>query len=141
MWWLSKATHQVCPRCLVPGRNVTLRETWSRNRQGQGWPAPTTACSKPGLWRDDGKVGARKLPFCWGASSSACLDRKRGTRQEWPFCLTQIFFLVASVAGLGPGTHLFAGPLVSVHLHHALAEDVKGVFFLLRPISSQALSF
>lgn len=42
---------------------------------------------------------------------------------------------------MGTVTHLFAGPLVSVHLHHALAEDVKGVFFLLRPISSQALSF
>lgn len=54
---------------------------------------------------------------------------------------SDFFFLVASGTGLGPGTHLFAGPLVSVHLHHALAEDVKGVFFLLRPISSQALSF
>lgn len=38
------------------------------------------------------------------------------------------------------GSDLFAGPFVSVHLHHALAEDVKGVFFLLRSISSQALS-
>lgn len=36
---------------------------------------------------------------------------------------------------------LFAGSLVSVHLHHALAEDVKRVFFLLRPVSPQALSF
>lgn len=39
------------------------------------------------------------------------------------------------------GSDLFAGPLVSVHLHHALAEDVKRVFSLLWPVSPQALSF
>lgn len=40
---------------------------------------------------------------------------------------------------LGP-THLFVGPLVSVHLHHPLAEDVKCVLLLLRTIGTQALT-
>lgn len=84
--------------------------------------------------RDDGKEGwSQRAAILLGSFLLCMSGQEEGTQQEGP-CLTRI-------SGLGPGTHLFAGPFVSVHLHHALAEDVKGVFFLLRSISSQALSF
>lgn len=87
-----------------------------------------------------GSLGPAGSPFVEGSFLLCMPGQKEGHRQEKSFVSLRLF-LMASGAGLGPGTHLFAGSLVSVHLHHALAEDVKRVFFLLRPVSPQALSF
>lgn len=44
-------------------------------------------------------------------------------------------------APTGSHTYLFAGPSVSVHLHHPLTEHVKRVFFVLLPVGTQPLPF
>lgn len=136
---LSKAaSHQVCPGCLTPEGTLTFERNLEQEQVGPrvSFKHGSMLKARQRQWR-----GERLEPLCEEASSSACLDRKKDTWQKRTPCLTHIFSLVLSVAGLGPGTHLFAGPLVSVHLHHALAEHVKRVFFLLRPVSPKALSF
>lgn len=41
------------------------------------------------------KAGARELPFCWGASSFACLDRKRAHSRKAPASLGSLVYALA----------------------------------------------
>ena len=56
-----------------------------------------------------------------------------------------VFYVLArqlrQTAPTGSHTYLFAGPSVSVHLHHPLTEHVKRVFFALLPVGTQPLPF